>query len=469
MNDLSTLAPTTGAADPPAPERRRAPRQVAVHAQAWLIAAATLGLVVTTLLVATPAVQFSSHDAQLHLAVELMAALASAVTALLVYGRFRSTLQSRDLVLFAAFTGFAATNLLFSTVPSIVEAHPSEFRALAPVLGSTASTALFACAAFLPARLVRRPGRAVPRALAAVVAGLAASALAAVLAGDRVPLAPFQIASAALFAVAAGRFAMRADRDGDVLARWLAVGATLGAFARLNYALFPSLSTDWLHAGDVLRLAGFAALFCGALQETLRLQRALAASAVVDERHRIARNIHDGVAQDLAYIVQQLRRLEGADDAVPRIDRLVHAAEHALDESRHAVAALSRAADRPLGELLAITAHEAGEREGSSVVTDVAEGVAVPARSQEELLRIVREAVINAARHGRANTIEVRLRIEPALTVTVSDDGAGFDPEAIPAGRTGLESMRARAASIGAELAIRSRPGGGTEVRVVLP
>jgi signal transduction histidine kinase len=210
-------------------------------------------------------------------------------------------------------------------------------------------------------------------------------------------------------------------------------------------------------------------LFAGAVAETRRLQEELARSAVADERHRIARNIHDGVAQDLAYILQQLRRLDDDAAGLPQREHLVRAAERALDESRHAVAALARAADRSLDEVLATTAVEAGEREGSVVETDIPSGMSVPARVQEELLRIVREAVINAARHGRANRIHVAVHVDPVLTITVADDGGGFDDAARPAGRLGIEGMRARAHSIGAELVITSAAGDGTEIRVTVP
>src|SRR6476646_2492580 len=119
MNDLGTIDVTPDAAADAtagaAPERRRVPRRPPIHAHAWLIAAATLGVALTAVLSATPLMPSGSRNVALHVAVELTAALASTVAAQLVYGRFRSTLQLHDLLLFAALCGFAATNLLFST------------------------------------------------------------------------------------------------------------------------------------------------------------------------------------------------------------------------------------------------------------------------------------------------------------------------------------------------------------------
>jgi signal transduction histidine kinase len=266
------------------------------------------------------------------------------------------------------------------------------------------------------------------------------------------------------------RFTLRAARTADPLMRWLAVAATLGGFARVNYFLFPSLYTAWFSAGDGLRLACFLALFAGGVQETRRLQRALAAAAVLEERRRIARDLHDGVAQDLAFIVQQLRHIAARPDATVNLDALLRAAEGALDESRHAIAALARRAGAPLGEAVATTAREAAEREGAAVEVDAPAALDVPDRTQQEVLRVVREAVINAVRHGGARLVRVQVREQPALCVSVIDDGNGFDVTAEPRdGSFGLAGMAARVESIGGELTIRSEPGRGTEVRVTVP
>jgi len=487
MNDLTVLDDARTAVQPPLLERRRMPRRPPTHVRVWVAGSATIGLAVTLLLSATSLVAFAYRSVPLHVAVETTAALASIVAAELLHGRFRRTLQLRDLILFAGLASFAVTNGVFSAIPSLLSAGPGAFRTWAPVGGSLLSTVLLLAAAFVPDRRIHRPRIAVRRtllagsiALALIAAGvlLAAQALPlgfATIAADRPRAAgtpvvvAVQVISGLLFGAAAGGFAARAERDRDVLARWLAVAATLGAFARLNYAIFPSLYTEWFYAGDVLRLGCFLAVFAGAVHETRRLQAQLAQAAVVDERHRIARNIHDGVAQDLAFLVQQLR--SSADEPVPprRIERLVDAAERALDESRHAIASLARATDSALADALATTAREAGEREGSIVETDLAGDVAVPADVQEELLRVVREAVINAARHGRAARIHVSLRQRPALTVTVEDDGSGFDPGASPPGRLGLAGMAARVERLGGRLDIESSPGHGTRVRITLP
>jgi signal transduction histidine kinase len=279
-----------------------------------------------------------------------------------------------------------------------------------------------------------------------------------------------QLAATLLFGVAAAGFARRAERTGDELSRWLAIATTLGAFAWLNYFLFPSLYSPYFYAGDVLRLAFFLALFAGGALELRRTQQVLATAAVLEERRRIARDIHDGVAQDLAYIVQQGRRLAEQPQAPAVMGHMVAAAGRALDESRHVIAALERSGGEPLIDALRATATEAAGREGGEVEMDLDDTVAVPPRTQEALLRVLREAIINAMRHGRAKTIRVQLRADPEVCLVVSDDGQGFDVEAAAqAGRLGLRSMAARIGELGGEVTIDSSPGSGTRIEVRLP
>jgi signal transduction histidine kinase len=155
---------------------------------------------------------------------------------------------------------------------------------------------------------------------------------------------------------------------------------------------------------------------------------------------------------------------------VPGIERVITAGQHALDESREAVATLARPPWQPLAQALAETAREAAEREGTTVDTDLVSGVAVPGPTQEAMVRVLREAVINAARHGGARRIRVQLREDPKLCLSVSDDGRGFDvaDAAAAPGHHGLRGMAERVQGIGGELSIDSQPGHGTRVRVVV-
>jgi signal transduction histidine kinase len=336
------------------------------------------------------------------------------------------------------------------------------------------------------------PARLASRWRVACAAAVAGVALAVALAGDRLPeaIAPdlspegagrprvvgdpivlgAHLVVMVLFAVAAVGFAGRAVRTRDELSRWLAIAATLAAFAWLNYFLFPSLYSPYFYAGDVLRLGFFTALFIGGALELRRTRAVLATAAVLQERRRIARDIHDGVAQDLAFILLQVRRLARRPDAPVAMEQMVVAAARALDESRHVIAALERSGDEPLTDAVRVTAVEIAGREGASLEMDLDDTVAVPSSAQKVLLRVLREAIINATRHGDAGTIRIELREDPDVCLSVTDDGRGFDVAAAAAtGRLGLRSMAARVHELGGELEIDSAPGSGTRVEVRLP
>jgi signal transduction histidine kinase len=459
----------------------------------WIAAVAACAGLLTLLAGVTPVIDLAYESAPLHVAVETAAALISLLAAQLILGRYARGVQLADLLLGAALTVIAFGNLALSAIPAILDDERGPVGTWAALVVRTIGAALLALAAWSPPRPVRHPARAARLTALGGGSVILAVVLAVAAAGAVLPSAvpeglaldgpsgprldgnatviALQLASTLLFAVAAGGFARRAERTGDTLFLWLAIAATLGAFSRLNYLVYPTLGTSWFFTGDVLRLACFLALLAAGVQELRWTQRRLADAAVLLERQRIARDIHDGVSQDLAFIVQQGRALRRRLGPVPGIERVIAAAQHGLDESRGAVATLVQPPSQPLSEAVAWTAREAAEREGSTVDTALVADVAVPASTQEAMLRVVREAVINAARHGRARHITVELRDEPTLCLSVSDDGAGFDVAraALAPGHHGLRGMAQRVQGIGGELSIDSEPGRGTQVRVTVP
>ena len=446
----------------------------------------------TLLVSVSSVVAFAYRNPALHVAAETAAALISIVAAQLIYGRFQQSLELSDLLLTASLSVFAVANLLFSTIPELGGSERGTFGTWTSVGARLLGAALIALAAVVPYRILHHPRRDARRLLASCALALGGLALAVFLAGDALPraippdLSPAgvrgprvvgnptvlgaQLTVMLLFAVAATGFARRAGRTQDELSHWLAVAATLAGFAWLNYFLFPSLYSRYFYAGDVLRLGFFLALFVGGALELRRTRQTLSTAAVLDERQRIARDIHDGIAQDLAFILQQGRRL-AVQPGAPTITRhMVLAAARALDESRHVIAALERSGGEPLIGALRVTAAEIIGREGGKVEMDLDETVAVPAHTQAVLLRVLREAIINAMRHGGAETIKIELRGSPHVCLVVSDDGRGFDVEAATeSGRLGLRSMAARIGELGGEVTIDSAPGAGTRVEVRLP
>ena len=285
------------------------------------------------------------------------------------------------------------------------------------------------------------------------------------------PLLAAQAFGLFVYAAAAVGFTRRAERRRDELMLWLAIGAVLAAISRWNYLVYPSLYSPWLYTGDAFRLASYTVLWLGAAREIGSYWRTRAENAVFEERRRLARDLHDGVAQELGFIATRARALEEESDGGTEMRVLASAAERALDESRRAIVALTTSTDEPLEAAVAQAAEEVAGRVGARVRLELERDVRVPAPTREALIRIVREAVSNAARHGGAATIRVELANGDGTLLRIVDDGVGFDPEGPHAnnGGFGLVSMRERARAVGGELRIESVPNRGTSVELVLP
>jgi len=195
-------------------------------------------------------------------------------------------------------------------------------------------------------------------------------------------------------------------------------------------------------------------------------------AAVERERRRIARDIHDSLAQDLAFIAARVRVLERDPTASVRLDHLAIAATRALEHSRTTISTLTRPLDEPLDAALARNATEVAERHGGHAKLCLQAGVVVPRATRESLVMILREAVANAMRHGRAGSVDVSLSRQSGLRLRVADDGRGFDAAARaarPDAGFGLQSMEERAQALGGGLVVRSAPGAGTTIEVALP
>jgi signal transduction histidine kinase len=217
------------------------------------------------------------------------------------------------------------------------------------------------------------------------------------------------------------------------------------------------------------------------------------AAALEAQRKAIARELHDGVAQDLAYLAGQLCRLSPRPGQERLLDNLQAAAQRALLELRMAVDGLRDDAQAPLAELAERTIATFEARCGVVVERDIATAVAPepPPERRAAIVRILGEALTNAAAHGAARRVRVELRGDEGcgLTLRVADDGAGFDvarsgpgvvgsvaqpPRAASGGTRsacswGLVSMRERAELLGGRLAVHSQRGAGTEVELVVP
>jgi two-component system nitrate/nitrite sensor histidine kinase NarX len=200
--------------------------------------------------------------------------------------------------------------------------------------------------------------------------------------------------------------------------------------------------------------------------------------AVLDERARLAREIHDGLAQTLAFLKMQSDQMQIylAQGQMDRLNDTLRASSRTLNDAyldaRQAIDNLRRLPDMGLAELLRRTADEFFAAANISVdVTGIAPLPELPLNLRAQLLRIVQEALANVRKHARAKCVALAARLAQGdLILEVRDDGVGFAPEMVAAPtQYGLRGMRERAEMIGAEFQVISRPGEGTTVRLQIP
>jgi len=189
------------------------------------------------------------------------------------------------------------------------------------------------------------------------------------------------------------------------------------------------------------------------------------ALAALQERQRLARNLHDAVNQSLfsaGLIAEVLPRLWDRDPDQGRrsLEDLRRMIRGALAELRPSVLT-----DTDLGDLLHQLGNALTGRTDIPVSVTIIGHASLPAKVQVALYRLCQEALSNIAKHAAAEHVDIRLQYAPGLVeLHVRDDGRGFDPVHISTGHTGLSIMHERAEAIGASLNIISQPGVGTEI-----
>jgi signal transduction histidine kinase len=241
--------------------------------------------------------------------------------------------------------------------------------------------------------------------------------------------------------------------------------------------------TLWLLAitvGILLAVMAWVVLLGRRLREQIFITRQkLKQSAVLEERNRIARELHDTLEQELAGITMQLDLATDCFQQAPRVAQ--QALQTARDMSRHSMVEARRSVWDLRCQLL-----EYGDLVSaiSQIVEPLVSGdpakvnvtikgtpVRLPGQKEMNLLRIAQEAVANAVKHGRAHQVNIEL-LYTATTVclNVIDDGRGFSAsQAAPTGHFGLLDMRERAHSMGSRLNVESELGRGTRISLQVP
>lgn len=212
-----------------------------------------------------------------------------------------------------------------------------------------------------------------------------------------------------------------------------------------------------------------------------RLHRQVRNLAVSEERIRIAHEMHDGLAQVLAYVNAKLQAVRqhvvagDGDRAVEQLDQLALAARDAYSDVRDGILDL-RAAGAASGAFVEIVdeyLRQWSERTGIRIHVELGQDIDPPAAVELQLMRILQEALANVRKHAEAGSVRLQLQRRPHdMELTIADDGVGFDPDHPRRGgrpRFGLATMRERAEAISADFRLDSIPGGGTRVCVRVP
>jgi signal transduction histidine kinase len=269
-----------------------------------------------------------------------------------------------------------------------------------------------------------------------------------------------------------------------------ALGLVILAVAEVQYALWPSVYTNLVTISDVMRLVAYTVLLAGAFADQRSDLRALrsayaaldrmrlneAERATLEERARLAREIHDGLAQHLWFAKLKFERLSStlAEEDRPLAGEVTQALDAAIVEAREALVTMrsSLEEDVPFADMLERTVEDF--ESSSGLRAELSASTAMPAglapRVQVELLRIVSEALTNVRKHADATLVRVRAEVaDGELLLTVTDNGRGFaQAQAFDRGM-GLQGMRERARLIGGNLRLDSEIAGGTTVEVRAP
>lgn len=248
-------------------------------------------------------------------------------------------------------------------------------------------------------------------------------------------------------------------------------------FGRTPLGIMNLASPNWRRlTRDELRLLSTIAYQVGIFIERARLADESTQLARSEERARIAREIHDTLAQGLTAITLHL---EGAlnqlehdpERARERLERALDMSRHSLEDARRSVLSLRTSPlTKPLPESLHGLARGFTSETGVRVHVRTSDGIALSTEQEADLFRIAQEALNNVRRHAHAREVEIELRrTADRVRLSIRDDGRGFDPAAVAAGRHGILGMKERAKLQHGRLRIRSVLGDGSSISVSVP
>jgi signal transduction histidine kinase len=428
-----------------------------------------------TLFLAQPRLRSAYDLPSLRLVLDATVVLVAVIVCVLTYVRFSLERRRFELVLVCGFFVVAAGTLAFTVAPALDGSPLGPVEMWVGIFARLGAVALIAAAPFTPGQITRRG--VTPVAVALLIAALAGLWAICRAADTSLPLlAPGHPQPNLLTAVLALQalcglaalvgFGLRYRAHGEDLDRWLAFGATISLFAELHTVFAPPLSSEYVSQGDFLSVVSYGVLLVGVWRA---IRAAEFGRAVAEERARVARDIHDGLAQYLFAIAGQTSMLAGGAPVEEVVPRLQEAAAAAQQEARFAVLALSSAGGSAQFDSALNRYVEFLTADGALAVDlEIERGVALGPDEQIEVFRIVQEGLANVRRHASARRATVLIGVRDGeRVVRIVDDGRGFDDQTDSAGH-GLRNIRARASAIGGGFRLATSPGGGTALEVVL-
>ena len=298
--------------------------------------------------------------------------------------------------------------------------------------------------------------------------------------------------SAAILLVAATiGYARGSGPSSGVPRTYLVIGLVIAAFSQVHFILYPAVYSGLVSTGDALRVAFYLVLVAGIQAGTRADLRALRAAnarlrlfaaseadrTAIAERARLARELHDGLAQDLWTTKLEFDRLIGllGDQEISigtQVERVNHTLDAAVGEAREAVGALRSGFDAGLSFADELPRRLDAFVDSTGYLVDLEldpRAGRLPGVLAADVLRVIEEALHNIQKHADATRIRVRVELRhETLVVSVDDNGQGFNPSTALPGN-GLLGMRERAVLLGGRLEIRSGPGDGTSIQLIIP
>ncbi|MGI8422180.1 MAG: sensor histidine kinase [Gaiellaceae bacterium] len=429
------------------------------------------------LFLAYPVLRTSWHLPEARLVLDTAVAVAALLVAVLAGVRFSVEGRRLDLLLCCGFAVSALSTVSFAIAPVLGGQPVHRVEAWARLGGRLLAWILIAGTPFARGRVNAR-GRVLANGLAGfgllvlalwILCRWLGPALPETGGSDSstpLPLTSVLAIQALLSLLALLGFGNRYRVRREDLDRWIALAATLALFSELHYVFTPLISSESVSQGDFLRLLSFLLLLVGVWRA---ITHAEFGRAVAEERARVAREIHDGLAQYLFAISTHVSMLENGSPPETTIPKLKEATAAAQQEARFAVLALSSASGSAPFDAAIRRYVEFLTADGAlEVDVEIDPAIRLAADEQIEVFRIVQEGLGNVRKHAQARRAEVCIgERDGQRYVQVRDDGTGFDGESSAAGQ-GLKNIRARTASIEGGFSLRSHPGRGTALEVLL-